>query len=128
MPHEGVGGCVPMPRKESAASVRMPKATEKEHCTRSGARQLGRMWRITRRRSEAPSARAAATKSCSLTDSTWARMSRAKFGTNTTPMANSAWMSLGPSTAVMPSARTRPGKDRITSSPRMITLSTRPPR
>ena len=54
-------------------------------------------------------------------------MSRAKWGTKTTPMAKSAWISFGPRIAVMPSASTRVGNDRITSTARMMRSSTRPP-
>ena len=44
------------------------------------------------------------------------------------PIAKSAWISLGPSTAVIPSASTSVGNDRITSMPRIMRSSTRPPR
>ena len=41
IPHEGVGGWVPRPRNDNAASVRMANAMEKDDWTRIGARQLG---------------------------------------------------------------------------------------
>ena len=41
VPHSGVGGCAPRPRKPSAAASRMAFETPSVACTMSGARQLG---------------------------------------------------------------------------------------
>src|SRR2546427_6615208 len=60
IPQEGVGGWVPSPRKDSAASVRIANEIENDDCTSSGAMQFGRTWSTTTRRSVAPSAVAAA--------------------------------------------------------------------
>ena len=43
-PHDGVGGCVPTPRKDSVASMRMALPSQIEAMTRIGAVTLGRMW------------------------------------------------------------------------------------
>ena len=51
VPHSGVGGCAPMPRKPSAAASRMALEKDSVACTISGARQFGRMvTSISRRR------------------------------------------------------------------------------
>jgi hypothetical protein len=75
-PQDGVGGCTPMPRKESADSVRIAPATPRVAATRTGASVLGRMCRKMMRASPAPCARAAATKSRSLSERVSARTSR----------------------------------------------------
>src|SRR5690606_4334081 len=41
VPHSGVGGCAPMPRKPSAAASRIALEKESVACTISGAMQLG---------------------------------------------------------------------------------------
>ena len=43
-PHDGVGGCVPTPRNESVASMRIALPSQIEAMTRIGAVTLGRMW------------------------------------------------------------------------------------
>ena len=45
VPHSGVGGWAPMPRKPSAAASRMALETQSVACTMSGARQFGRIGR-----------------------------------------------------------------------------------
>ena len=76
-PHETVSGGSPMPRKDRLASVTMKIPSEIVATTMTGARALGRMCRTRIRRSVAPSARAASTKSASLTEITAPRMMRA---------------------------------------------------
>ena len=62
-PQLGAGGCVPSPRKLSAASTRMTiERLRLVWTARVGAR-LGKMWPPRMRRCEAPRARAAWTKS-----------------------------------------------------------------
>src|SRR5207253_3202930 len=50
VPHSGVGGCAPMPRKPSAAAFRMASEKDNAACTISGAVTLGSMTRNIRRR------------------------------------------------------------------------------
>ena len=58
VPHSGVGGCAPMPRKPSAAASRIAVEKASVACTISGARQFGRMVMNIRRRWPAPATRA----------------------------------------------------------------------
>ena len=53
-PHEAVGGCVPSPRKDSAASVRMAVENDTVVWTRMGAAMFGRTCRPMIRPFEAP--------------------------------------------------------------------------
>src|SRR5215470_16015142 len=56
-PHDGVGGLIPTPMNESAASVKIASGIPKVMATTIGVSALGRMWRTIRRRNPAPSAR-----------------------------------------------------------------------
>jgi len=42
LPQEGVGGCTPSPRNDSAVSARMAAAIAKEVCTKSGPIMFGK--------------------------------------------------------------------------------------
>ena len=53
-PQDGVGGCVPRPRNERAASARIAKAIEMVACTMTGAMMFGRMCSRMMRQLDAP--------------------------------------------------------------------------
>ena len=61
VPHSGVGGCTPRPRKPSAAASRMADEKLRVACTISGAMQLGNTVTNIRRGSPAPASLAAVT-------------------------------------------------------------------
>ena len=60
-PHDGVGGCVPTPRKLSVASMRIALPSQIEAMTRIGAVTFGRMWLTRMRGWRHPMASAAST-------------------------------------------------------------------
>ena len=60
-PHEGVGGWVPTPRKDSVASMRIALPSQIDAMIRMGAVTLGRMWRQDEPRWRQPRACAAST-------------------------------------------------------------------
>lgn len=66
LPQLGVGGCTPMPRKDSADSTSTAEATPKVAATSTGAMALGRMCRKMIRGLLAPMAFTASTKSRSF--------------------------------------------------------------
>src|SRR5690606_631004 len=61
VPHSGVGGCAPMPRKPRAAASRMALEKDRVAWTMSGAVQFGRMVLNIRRNLLAPATLAAVT-------------------------------------------------------------------
>ncbi|MCY1188793.1 hypothetical protein D9M73_299530 [compost metagenome] len=61
VPHSGVGGCTPRPRKPRAAASRMAEEKLKVACTIRGAMQLGNTVMNIRRGRPAPARRAAVT-------------------------------------------------------------------
>ena len=76
-PHDGVGGCTPRPRNDSAASDRIAPARPRVAITITGLITFGSTWRMITRGDFAPSAFAAVTYSISRTFKTWPRTSRA---------------------------------------------------
>src|SRR5205807_2520858 len=58
-PHDGVGGWMPRPRKESVASSTIARASSSVATTTSDESTLGRMWRAITRRPERRAERAA---------------------------------------------------------------------
>src|SRR5882724_10658522 len=76
-PHDGVGGLIPTPMNDSAASVKIASGIPNVTATTIGVSAFGRMWRTSRRWNPAPSARAPSTNSFSLIASTCARVWRA---------------------------------------------------
>src|SRR4026208_1968442 len=91
-PHEGVGGLMPTPMNESAASVKMAVGIPKVIETTIGVRALGRTWRDITRQKPAPRARAPSTNSFSLMERTWARVCRAVPHHPGTPTAREMWI------------------------------------
>ena len=66
-PHEGVGGCAPSPRNESAAPSRMPKVMRSPPSTMIAGQALGRISRKTTYRSFSRLARQTSTPSRRVT-------------------------------------------------------------
>ena len=97
-------------------------------CTISGALRLGSTCRRRMRASPLPRTRADCTNSVSLSDSTLARVRRAKAGAYTMPIARMALPMPVPSTAMMPIASRMAGKANSTSMLRMMTASDQPPK
>ena len=60
-PHDGVGGCVPTPRNDSVASIRMALPSQIEAMMRIGAVTLGRICVVMMRGWRQPIAWAAST-------------------------------------------------------------------
>src|SRR6185312_1127796 len=79
-PQLAVGGRMPTPRNESAASIRMFEGICRLANTMIGAVRLGRISRTMILASEAPSAREASTNSRSRSDSTRPLTMRAMYG------------------------------------------------
>ena len=126
-PHEGVGGCTPIPRNDSADSVRIAPATPSVAATRIGASVLGRTWRKMIRASPAPCARAAATKSRSLRERVSARTRRATPIQPVRPMTAMMFQIDGSRKAMTDRMRKKVGKQSIMSTNRIRTASTHPP-
>ena len=79
-PSEAVGGCVPRPRNDSAASTSIAVESDRLVCTSMIGERFGSRWRARMRASVAPSERAALTYSVSFNNSAGARSVRAKIG------------------------------------------------
>ena len=126
-PQEGVGGWVPSPRNESAASRSIATAPVTATWTTMGVSALSRMVRNIRYAGPTPSARVATTKSRSLSESVLARVRRANEGMLTTPTASMALNEPGPRIAMMTMASRIAGTARRKSSTRMIAASASPP-
>ncbi|MOA38650.1 hypothetical protein D3C78_1603570 [compost metagenome] len=77
MPHSGVGGCAPRPKKLKPAVSRIAVPMPKVACTVIGVRQLGKMCCPTMRQWLAPAAEDASMNSWCLRPITAARTSRA---------------------------------------------------
>ena len=60
LPQDGLGGCVPMPRKERVASTRIELADHRVISTTMGAAMFGTMWRKMISGVETPEATAGA--------------------------------------------------------------------
>ena len=127
-PHEGVGGWVPSPRNESAASRSMATAPVTATWTTMGVRALSRIVRNMRYAGPTPSARVAMTNSRSLSESVLARVRRANEGMLTTPTASIALNDPGPRIAMMTIASRMAGIASRKSSTRMIAASVQPAR
>jgi hypothetical protein len=127
-PHDGCGGATPRPRKLSAASTRTALANVSVNCTVTAAIEFGRMWSSRILGTPAPAAMAPCTKSCDLSDSVLARIRRANSGICITPIAIIALTRLGPSTAMMASARMMAGNANIMSIVRISSESSQPPK
>src|SRR5258707_13693978 len=65
-PHEGVGGLMPTPMNDRAASVKIASGMPKVIETTMGESALGSTWRVITRQKAAPRARARATDSFPL--------------------------------------------------------------
>ena len=82
-----MGGWVPKPRYERAASARIAAAKARLACTTSGPRMFGSTWRSMMRKGPIPKALAASIYGCAFTESTLALATRAKAGTAASPIA-----------------------------------------
>ena len=76
VPQLACGGCTPIDRNDSAASVRIVVAIISGSITITVVRTFGRISENISRRLDAPCATAASTYSFSRTDSTWPRTGR----------------------------------------------------
>ena len=79
-PHDGAGGCAESPRNERAPSVSTDQERARLTWTTSVETRFGTMWHTTIRNGVAPIARAASTKSRTLSARTGPRTTRAKMG------------------------------------------------
>ena len=77
VPHSGIGGCAPIPRKPNAAAVNMMPLMSSVTRTITLDRHSGTMWRRMILPLRAPVSRTAAMKSLPRTVSVSARASRA---------------------------------------------------
>ena len=118
----------PRPRKLSVEAVSAACAMDMEICTMIGEMAFGTRWRMMMRPVEQ---RMMVAASIYLLPRIWrmlARMSRAKGGMNEMPMARMLLPRPVPSTVATAMALTRPGKDWSTSSTRISTASSVPPK
>ena len=128
LPRLASGGLMPKPRKDRAASATTESAMPSVAATTTGARAAGRMWRAMIRRFDAPSARAACTKSASRNFRNSARTSRQASVQPVKPIAMITTRAEPlPRTATMMRIMKKTGSERITSTNRMIRLSIQPP-
>jgi len=127
LPQLGAGGCVPSPRKLSAASTRMTIERLRLAWTARVGAILGRTWAPRMRPWEAPSARAAWTKSCGLRARVALRASTANCGSVSTAIVRTRLTVLGPRAATRAMARRIGGKAKSTSKSRMASRSGAPP-
>ncbi len=112
-----------------ALSSRMAVATAKVAWASTGGSALGNRWRKTMRACEAPSARAASTKSSCFSRSTSARTSRAGSVHRVTAIASTSGQRLCPLSAPSTARRKKSvGNVIITSVSRESTASVAPPR
>src|SRR5438552_18328273 len=86
-PHDGVGGCVPTPRNDKVASIKIALPSQIEAMTRIGAVTLGRMWVMMIRGWRHPMACAASTYRFCFAESTAPRTMRELPGMITTAIA-----------------------------------------
>ena len=127
-PQEGVGGCTPSPRKDSAASTRMAFAMKSVEYTITVGSTLRSTWRVSTCSAVAPSARAALTYSVSRATSTAPRTTRITVGAPQMPTASVVLTTPGPSADTTAIARRRYGKASSTSVARITSASVHPPR
>src|SRR5438094_692449 len=95
-PHDGMGGLMPTPMKDSAASVKIASGIPKVTATTIGVSALGNTWRKSSRPAREPSARAPSTYSFCLMASTCARVCRAIPTQPVRPMAMKMLVSPAP--------------------------------
>src|SRR5687767_6152701 len=88
LPQLGVGGWMPKPRKLSPDSMRMAQATPIVALTMTGPAELGAIWWVTMRASDAPYERAAVTNSSSFNERNVARTSRATLIQDVAPITS----------------------------------------
>src|SRR5712691_3557670 len=73
LPHDGVGGDIPTPKKESADSSKISEPTSIAVRTKTKGKAFGKICRTIIRAFDAPDTRPAATNSRSRSDSVWPR-------------------------------------------------------
>src|SRR5215471_9160104 len=127
-PQLGWGRATPRPRKLSAPSMTMIAPMLSRPNVISCGRMLGAMWRSSMRHVRVPHSLAAVMNVSSRSRSVAARALRAKMGTAKKQRARMVWPWPGPRLSAIASASTSAGNAISTSSPRMATASTIPPR
>ena len=105
-----------------------PPRTAPRPAPGSGSRHWAARCGTCCRSAEPPNASTAVTKSRLRSDSTWARVMRAKLGMPVMPTATSAAIWLRPSTAIIAMANRMPGSASSTSTKRISTASRQPPK
>ena len=131
LPHEGVGGATPTPRKGRAASAVILPGMEMVVNTMMVATRLGRTWVVRTCHWEAPMAREAPTKARLRSARVRLRRTRAVEGQPRIPMmrimtgTRGAVAGMMAETAIM---NTRCGKPRVTSVRREMRASHQPPK
>jgi hypothetical protein len=78
VPHSGVGGLIPIPRKPSAEASRIDQPRTSEPRTMAGATEFGKTCRYATRQGGFPTTRAASAYSASRSFRTSPRVSRTK--------------------------------------------------
>ena len=126
-PQLGVGGGTPMPRNESADSVRIAAATPRVAEISTGDKALGRIWRKMIRRSEAPSARAARTKSRSLQRKHFRPHQSRHPHPAGQPIISMIYQMDWPTSAITARIRKKVGKQSMMSTKRIKIVSIQPP-
>src|SRR5690606_21384495 len=127
-PQDGVGGCTPRPRNDSAASSRIAWAISSVATTIRLLTTFGMISRRMMRRVEQPIALAALTYSRSRTCSTEERMTTANRSHSSRPSTQTTTCSEPPRMATTASATSTTGMARRTLIRKVTTRSTRPPK
>ena len=121
LPHAGVGGCTPNPRKLIAASATMKDENWRLATTMMEGATFGSTCRRRRRIRLIPSAAAACTKSRCLTDSTSPRTTRAYTTHPAAERLRMMFRSPSPTIALIVMASRMNGNESWTSAMRMST-------
>jgi hypothetical protein len=106
----------------------MTLAALSEITTKAAGTAFGNTCRINTRASEAPSARAASTKSRRASESVWARITRAITGHDVNPSTRIMRSNPAPNSAITTTARKKRGTTRTSSVARMSRSSMVPGR
>ena len=128
LPQLGVGGCTDRPRKASVPSRTMMVATAIRPNETMVGMMLGRSSRVKIRRSLAPRALAASTKSRVAYESVDARTTRKMSGAPKTPMMSVIFQRLWPQNETMAITATRAGNASTTYDVVFKAVSIRPRR
>ena len=126
LPHEGIGGCTPMPKKLKPASSRMAEAKLAAETTMMGLRMLGKICLKIMRKFLKPKARPASTKVVSRMERICPRTIRATSTHMVKPTAMKTCAMPLPNAKVIAMTNSRVGMDQTTLMNHTTASSTLP--